>query len=53
VIGEAALTLSLDLSQARFDSIIVPGDYMVEFDNRGFPVEFGPAPAPASTPSGK
>ncbi len=47
VVGLAALTLSLDPSQARHDAIMVPGDYIVEFDNRGFLVEFSPAPAPA------
>lgn len=44
--GKAALTLSLDPSQYPYDRITVPGDYNVDFDNRGFPVEFAPAPAP-------
>ncbi len=44
VVGLAAMTLSLDPSKVEFDSIVVPGDYNVEFDNRGYPVEFGPVP---------
>ena len=32
--GQAALTLSLDLSPAHYGSIAVPGDYNVGFDNR-------------------
>ncbi len=42
VVGLAAKTFSLDPSIFRFDSIVVPGDYIVEFDNRGYPVEFSP-----------
>lgn len=45
VIGDAALTVNLDPSMVNFDSIVVPGDYSVEFDQRGYPVSFGPAPA--------
>jgi len=44
VVGLAAMTLSLDPSMIPFDSIVVPGDYNVEFDNRGYPVEFAPVP---------
>ncbi len=44
VVGLAAMTLSLDPSMVRYDSIEVPGDYNVEFDNRGYPVAFAPAP---------
>ena len=42
--GKAALTLSLDPSQFPYNRITVPGDYLVDFDNRGFPVDFQPAP---------
>lgn len=45
VLGDAAMTLSLDPSMAPFDSILVPGDYIVEFDQRGYPVEFSLAPS--------
>lgn len=44
VIGEGAMTLSLDPQLVPFDSIIVPHDYTVEFDQRGFPVSFAPVP---------
>ena len=47
VVGQAALTLSLEPSQYPYEQITVPGDYIVEFDNRGFPVEFRPVPAPS------
>lgn len=40
VFGEAALTLMLDPAQVQFDSILVPADYNVEFDNHGYPVSF-------------
>lgn len=43
--GKAALTLSLDPGQFPYDRIAVPGDYLVDFDNRGFPVDFYPVPA--------
>ena len=42
--GNAALTLSLNPDQFPYDRITVPGDYLVDFDNRGFPVDFQPAP---------
>lgn len=42
--GEAAMTLSLDPSQVHYGSIVVPGDYNVEFDQRGYPVVFQPVP---------
>ena len=44
VIGSAALTANLDPSLVNFDSIAVNGEYIIEFDNRGFPVEFTPVP---------
>ncbi len=44
VVGQAGMTFSLDPSIFRFDSIMVPGEYVVEFDNRGYPVEFAPVP---------
>nr|WP_325242775.1 hypothetical protein [uncultured Oscillibacter sp.] len=42
--GKAALTISLDPSQFPYNRITVPRDYLVDFDNRGFPVDFQPAP---------
>ncbi len=42
VVRIAAMTFSIDPSIARFEEIMVPGDYVVEFDNRGYPVEFAP-----------
>lgn len=42
VIGQAALTANLDPSLVSFDTVVVPGDYVLEFDNRGYPVEFTP-----------
>ena len=44
VVGTAALTVNLDPTKINFDSIMVPGDYNVEFDQRGYPVEFAPVP---------
>lgn len=43
VVGHAALTVSLDPSVVDYDAIKVPGDYNLEFDNRGYPVAFAPA----------
>ena len=40
--GQAALTLSLDPADHPMDSVIVGGDYNVEFDNRGYIQEFTP-----------
>lgn len=40
--GLAALTLSLDPRQYPFADVVVGGHYNVEFDNRGYPVEFLP-----------
>ena len=40
--GRAALTLSLDPKDYPFADMIVGGDYNVEFDNRGYIVEFLP-----------
>lgn len=45
VVGLGAMTVNIDSSMARFDSILIPGDYLIEFDNKGFPVEFSPVPA--------
>lgn len=42
---KAALTPSLDPTQYPYDRITVPGDYVVDFDNRGFPMDFRPTPA--------
>lgn len=38
--GQAALTISLDPAQFPYADIKVGEDYRVEFDNRGYPVEF-------------
>ncbi len=32
-------------SMLNFDALPVPSEAIVEFDNRGFPVEFTPVPA--------
>lgn len=40
--GLAALTLSLDPREYPFADVVVGGDYNVEFDNRGYIVEFLP-----------
>ena len=40
--GNAALTLSLDPRDYPFADVIVGGEYNVEFDNRGYIVEFLP-----------
>ena len=44
VVGQAACTLNLDPNEHPLDTIVVGADYNVEFDNRGFPVEFTPCP---------
>lgn len=44
VFGEGAMTLSLDPQMVPYDGILVPHDYTVEFDQRGFPVSFTPVP---------
>lgn len=38
--GLAAKTLNLDPAIYPIDSIVVNGDYEVQFDDRGYPVEF-------------
>ena len=38
--GQAALTLMLDATMYPLSSIMVGEEYNVEFDNRGYPVEF-------------
>ena len=40
--GYAALTLSLEPRDYPFANVIVGGEYNVEFDNRGYIVEFLP-----------
>lgn len=45
VVGLGAMMVNIDPSMARYDAITVPGDYNIEFDNRGFPVEFSAIPA--------
>lgn len=42
VIGDAVLTLSLDPAQYPYEKITIPGDYNVDFDRRGFVVDFQP-----------
>jgi len=46
VIGDAALTLSLDPDLYPYEKISIPSDANVEFDQRGYPVEFTPVPVP-------
>lgn len=41
--GLAALNLTLDPKDHPFDDIVVGQEYIVEFDNRGYIVEFAPA----------
>ena len=43
--GNAALTLNLDPKDHPFDGIKVPGDYIADFDGKGFIVDFYPVPA--------
>jgi len=45
VVGNAALTQALDPSMLDFDALPVPSEAIIEFDNRGYPVEFAPVPA--------
>jgi len=45
VIGDAALTVSLDPTVYPYEKIPVPCEANIEFDNRGYPVEFTPVPA--------
>ena len=40
--GLAAQTVSLDPALYPFSSIALNGEYNVEFDNRGYPVDFAP-----------
>ena len=40
--GLAAKTLNLDPAMYPLDRIILNADYNVEFDDRGYPVEFSP-----------
>ena len=45
VIGEAALTAALDPDLVDFDKLPVPSEAVLEFDGKGYPVEFTPLPA--------
>lgn len=47
VIGDAALTLNLDPNMHPYEKIAIPSDCIVDFDGRGFVVDFYPAPAAA------
>lgn len=47
--GLAAKTILLDAVQYPYDSIFVNADYHVEFDEKGYPVEF----ARVTSPDGK
>lgn len=47
IIGDAALTLNLDPGQYSYEKITIPGDYNVDFNGRGFVVDFQPLPAAA------
>lgn len=40
--GQAALTASLDPGLYPFADVVVGSDYVLEFDNRGYPVSFLP-----------
>jgi len=42
--GQAALTLALDPGDYPFVSIVVGEEYNVEFDNRGYVVDFSLVP---------
>ena len=42
--GQAALTMMLDPKEYPIDSIVVGAEYNVEFDNRGYVVEFAICP---------
>ena len=42
VIGQAAMTLALDPIDYPIDTIEVGKEYNVEFDNRGYVVDFAP-----------
>ena len=43
--GQAALTLNLDPKEYPLHTINVGQEYNVEFDNRGYPVDFEPVTA--------
>lgn len=43
--GLAAMTLALNPKEHPLESITVGADYNVDFDNRGYPVEFTPVSA--------
>ena len=43
VVGQAALTLALDPFDYPIERIEVGKEYNVEFDNRGYVVDFAPA----------
>ncbi len=43
--GSAAMTVSLGPSVYSFEEIPIPCDAVLEFDGRGYPVEFKPVPA--------
>ena len=45
VVGEAAITITLDPAIFNYDEIVVPGDYLVEFDDQGRVLTFAPAVA--------
>lgn len=45
VIGDAALTASLDPVLVNYEGLHVPCDAILEFDGRGYPVEFTVLPA--------
>ncbi len=42
---DAAMTVSLEPSKYPFEKIPVPCEAVLEFDGRGYPVEFTPVPA--------
>lgn len=40
--GQAALTANLDPALYPFADVVIGGEYALEFDNRGYPVQFAP-----------
>jgi len=45
ITGDAALTVSLDPSVYPYEKIAIPSEAVIDFDNRGYPVEFTPVSA--------
>lgn len=43
VIGEAAITKTIEPTLLNFDDIVVPGDYLIEYDSNGTVISLAPA----------